>query len=156
MIQLEETKSIASVNLDSYDAIMVAGGQSPMFTFEDKIDLHNAFAHFYETGKIAAALCHGVAILNYVKGSNGEYIVKGKKVTGFSNEEEDQANAQVGAEIMPWRIEDELTKKGANFKKEDAWSAYATQDGNLITGQQNLSGEATALKIIEHLNKNKS
>ncbi len=153
MAQLENTKAIRDVNLEDYDAIMVAGGQSPMFTFETATDLHTAFTSFYESGKIAAALCHGVAILNYAKGSDGEFLVKGKTVTGFTNEEEDQANSAVNAKIMPWRIEEELTKKGASFVKQEAWASYATADGQLITGQQNMSGEATALKIVEQLNK---
>lgn len=153
MAQLDNTAAIGSLNLDNYDAIMVAGGQSPMFTFEKAKDLQDAFVSFYESGKIAAALCHGVAILNYVKGSDGAFLAKGKRVTGFTNEEEDQSNAAVNATIMPWRIEDELTQKGANFEKKEAWNSYAIVDGNLITGQQNLSGEATALKIVEELKK---
>jgi putative intracellular protease/amidase len=86
-------------------------------------DLHKKFVEFYEAGKIACALCHGVALLRYAKLSNGEPLAKGKTVTGFANVEEDFADNAVwgmGAlprdkHLMPWRIEDELEKLGANF-----------------------------------------
>lgn len=155
MKQLENTTAIATVNTDNYDAIMVAGGQSPMFTFSTATNLHKIFYTFYSEGKVAAALCHGVAILNYVKDSKGNYLVTNKHITGFTNEEEDQANSAVNAEVMPWRIENELTKKGANFTKLEAWTPFAITDKNLITGQQNLSGEVTAKKIVEHLKQTK-
>jgi len=78
---------------------------------------------FYEAGKLSAALCHGVAILRYAKLSNGEYLAKGKTVAGFANVEEDFADNAVwsmnalphGKHLMPWRIEDELKKIGANY-----------------------------------------
>lgn len=148
---LESTKAVSEVSVDQFDAIMVAGGQSPMFTFKEATELQKTFLDFYQKGKIAAALCHGVAVLNFIKNSDGSFLVAGKEVTGFTNEEEDQANAAVNAEVMPWRIEDELVKKGAAFKKSGAWQPFAIADGNLITGQQNMSGEATAKKIVELL-----
>ena len=148
---LEDTPSVSDLKMDDFDAIMVAGGQSPMFTYDSKTDLQQMFLKFYESGKVSAALCRGVALLNYIKKDDGEYLVKGKEVTGFANEEEDQANAAVNAVVMPWRIEDELVKKGAEFKTVDAWQPYAIADGNLVTGQQNLSGEVTAKKIVELL-----
>ncbi len=151
MQTLVETLPIAEVNVEEYDAIMVAGGQSPMFTFEGATELHRIFEKFYRSDKVAAALCHGVAVLNYVRDTKGNYLVSGKKVTGFTNEEEDSANAAVGTEVMPWRIEESLLKKGADFKKVEPWQPYAVVDGNLVTGQQNMSGEVTARKIVELL-----
>ena len=93
-----------------------------MATFETAQALHRKFVEFY-AGKIACALCHGVAILRYAKLTNGEYLVKGKTVTGFANVEEDFADSAVWSmgllsrdkHIMPWRIEDELKKLGANY-----------------------------------------
>ena len=149
---LKNTLSVGSFDADGFDAIMVAGGQSPMFTFQNATDLHSIFMDFYKKGKVTAALCHGVAVLNYVKNGQGEYLVKGKTVTGFTNEEEDQANAAVNAEVMPWRIEDELIKKGGKYTKSEPWQPFAVADGNLITGQQNMSGTVTAKKIVEFLN----
>ncbi|MEX0291470.1 MAG: type 1 glutamine amidotransferase domain-containing protein [Flavobacteriaceae bacterium] len=151
MSQLKSTPAIGSLDLNAYDAILVAGGQSPMFTFEEAVDLQKAVLYFYNNKKIVAALCHGVAVLNFVKDEQGRYIVRGRKVTGFTNEEEDQADAQMKTQVMPWRIEDELNKKGAHFHKSAAWEPFAMVDDLLITGQQNMSGEVTAKKVIELL-----
>lgn len=92
---LEKTPSINDLASREFSAIVVAGGQAPMFTFEHATGLHRLFAEFYAGGKPAAALCHGTAVLCFAKDSKGEYLVRGKRVTGFTNEEEDQADAQV-------------------------------------------------------------
>lgn len=113
---------------------------------------------FYEAGKIAAALCHGVAILRYAKLSNGVYLAKGKTVTGFANVEEDFADNVWGMNllprdkhVMPWRIEDEMKKIGANFIHAGLWRGFAIRDGYLITGQQNFSGWETAELVVQAL-----
>jgi putative intracellular protease/amidase len=158
---VENTQPVADIDIHKFDAILVAGGQAPMFTFEAAHDLHKKFVAFYEAGKIAAALCHGVAILRYAKLSNGQYLAKGKTVTGFANVEEDFAdNAVWDAKLLsrdkhvtPWRIEDELKKLGANYIQAGLWRGYAVRDGNLITGQQNFSGEETARLLVETLGR---
>jgi putative intracellular protease/amidase len=158
---LDNTKPVSAVDVERFDAIVVAGGQSPMFTFESAVDLHKKFVAFYEAGKIACALCHGVAVLRYAKLSTGELLAKGKTITGFANVEEDFADNAVwsmGAlprdkHVMPWRIEDELKKIGANYVQSGLWRGFAIRDGNLITGQQNFSGTETANLIIETLGR---
>jgi putative intracellular protease/amidase len=130
-----------------------------MATFDTAFDLHEKFVAFFESGKIACALCHGVAILRYAKLSNGEYMVKGKTVTGFANLEEDYADNAMwelgllsrDKHVMPWRIEDELKKLGANYIQAGLWRSFATRDGNLITGQQNFSGLETAEVLVRAL-----
>lgn len=77
---VDNTKKVADIDVASFDAIVVAGGQAPMFSFEQATDLHGKFAEFHGAGKVAAALCHGVAVLAYTKNSAGEYIAKGKTV----------------------------------------------------------------------------
>src|SRR5262249_52960522 len=137
----------------------LTGGQGPMFTFEKATDLIAKFVEFYESGKLACALCHGVAILRYARLSNGEYLAKGKTVTGFANAEEDFADDAVwdakllprDKHVMPWRIEDELKKLGANYVQAGLWRGFAVRDGNLVTGQQNFSGSETADLVIETL-----
>jgi putative intracellular protease/amidase len=158
---VEMTRPVSEMSVSRFDAIVIAGGQSPMFSFEEAVPLHKKFVEFYEAGKIASALCHGVAILRYAKLSNGELLVKGKTVTGFANVEEDFADSavwQMGAlpknkRLMPWRIEDELKKLGANYVQAGLWRSFAIRDGNLITGQQNFSGSETAKLIIETLGR---
>ncbi len=157
--QLEDTAAAGDIDVNRFDAIIIAGGQGPMFTIEKAEDTVKKFVAFYEAGKIASALCHGVAVLRYAKLSNGEYLVKGKTVTGFANVEEDFADEAVwsmGAlprdqHLMPWRIEDELRKLGANFIHAGLWKGFAIRDGNLITGQQNFSGRETADVLIQAL-----
>ena len=158
---VQSTKPVREIDLDRFDAIVVAGGQAPMSTFETAYELHEKFVAFYESGKIACALCHGVAILRYAKLSNGEYLAKGKTVTGFANVEEDFADNAVWSmgflsrdkHVMPWRIEDELKKLGANFIQAGLWRGFAVRDGNLITGQQNFSGGETAELLAETLGR---
>ncbi len=158
---VEDTKPVAAIEVDRFDAIVVAGGQAPMFSFERATDLHAKFAAFYEAGKVAAALCHGVAVLRYATLSDGTPLARGKTVTGFANVEEDFADEAVwsmgylprGTHIMPWRIEDALREQGANFIQAGLWRAFAVRDGNLVTGQQNFSGGETARLIIETLGR---
>jgi putative intracellular protease/amidase len=158
---VEDTKPVRGIDVARFDAIVVAGGQAPMFSFESATDLHQKFVEFYAAGKVAAALCHGVAVLRYARLASGEYLVKGKTVTGFANVEEDFADNAVwslgalapGKHLMPWRIEDELRHLGGNFVQAGLWRGFAVRDGNLITGQQNFSGSETAALVIETLGR---
>lgn len=158
---VEDTAPVAEVDIDRYDALVVAGGQGPMFTFEEATTLHAKFREFYESGKVTAALCHGVAILRYATLSDGSPLVAGKTVTGFANVEEDFADEATwamgalphGTRLMPWRIEDELRALGANYVQAGLWKGFAIRDGNLVTGQQNFSGGETADLIVEALGR---
>lgn len=158
---VEKTKPVSELSVDRFDALVVAGGQAPMFTFAKATELHRKFVEFYEAGKIACALCHGVAVLRYAKLSNGELLAKGKTVTGFANVEEDFADDAVrsmgalgkDAHLMPWRIQDELVNLDANYVQAGLWRGFAVRDGNLITGQQNFSGTETANLVIETLGR---
>jgi putative intracellular protease/amidase len=151
MVLLDHTKSLDAVNVGDYDAIVVAGGQAPMFTFPTETRLHQLIAEFYEAEKVTAALCHGTCALLYVKLSNEKYLIEGKTMTGFANVEEDFADNYIGQKVMPFRIEDEAKKLGANFITGGLFKAFATRDGRLITGQQQYSGKATALEVIKAL-----
>jgi len=156
---VKSTRPITELSVDAFDAIVVAGGQAPMFTFETAVDLQRAFVAFFEGGKVAGALCHGVALLRYARLSSGEPLAKGRTVTGFANVEEDFADKAVwemgalpeGKHLMPWRIEDELRALGANYIQAGLWREFAIRDGNLITGQQNFSGAETARLMVEAL-----
>jgi putative intracellular protease/amidase len=156
---IDNTKAVDQINVAEYDAVMVAGGQAPMFTYEKAENLQKKFVEFFEAGKVAAVLCHGCALLRYAKRSNGEYLAKGKTVTGFANIEEDFADNTMWTynllsrdrHLMPWRIEDELKAIGANYVRAGLWRGFAVRDGNLITGQQNFSGSETARLVIAAL-----
>jgi putative intracellular protease/amidase len=149
MALLEDTPRVADLDWDAYDALMVAGGQAPMFTFRDNADLKRAIAHFYEAEKPTAAYCHGTAALVDVRLADGSYLVAGKTVTGFANIEEDYGDAFVGQTIMPWRVEDVLRERGANYIQGGLFKAFVVRDGRLITGQQQYSSRKVAQAVIE-------
>jgi putative intracellular protease/amidase len=158
---LDDTKKVVDLAVGRFDAIVVAIGQAPMFTFDKASALQDKFVAFDEAGKVTCALCHGTAILAFAKLHNGEYLVKGKTVTGFANVEEDFADNAVWTygilsrdkHVMPWRIEDRLKEIGANYIQAGLWRGFAVSDGNLITGQQNFSGADTAKLVIETLGR---
>ena len=95
--------------------------------------------------------CHGTAALADLKLSDGSYLVEGKTVTGFSNDEEDYSDRFVGQKVMPWRIEDVLRERGANYVHGGLFKAFAVRDGRLITGQQQYSGRKVAQMMIAAL-----
>lgn len=154
MGKLQNTRKLTEVNQTDYAAIFLVGGQAPMYTFKGNKELEKLFVSFYEAGKPSAAVCHSTTLLLEAKKSNGELLVKGKTWTGFADAEEDFADKAVGMKIQPYRIETEARKlTGTNFKVAAPFSSYAIKDGNLITGQQQNSGEAAAQLVVQSLNK---
>lgn len=154
MALIENTKSIDDVDVAKYDAVLVTGGQSPMYTFRGNQKLAKLVAKFYEAGKITALVCHGTCLLLETKLSNGDLLVKGKTWTGFANSEEQFADNFVGKRIQPFRIEDEARKlEGTNFIVDQMFREFAVRDGLLVTGQQQFSGAATARLVIEALGR---
>jgi putative intracellular protease/amidase len=151
LAQLENTPAIRDLDLAAHDAIVVCGGQAPMFQFRDHEDLKQAIATFYEARKPTAALCHGTCALLDVKRPDGSYLIEGKTMTGFANVEEDFGDASVGQKIMPFRVEDEAKARGANYIQAGLFKAFAIRDMNLITGQQQYSGTKVAELVIESL-----
>jgi putative intracellular protease/amidase len=148
---LQDTPKLADLDLGGYDAIMVAGGQAPMFSFRDNKHVHDALRRFYESEKPVCVYCHGTAALVDLKLSDGTYLVDGKTVTGFANVEEDFSDAFVGQKVMPFRVEDELKQHGANYVQGGLFKAFAVRDGRLITGQQQYSARKVAEMLIETL-----
>lgn len=150
----KNTLKLSSVNPSDYKAIFVCGGQGPMYTFIDNTELHKFFTEFYLTGKPTAAICHGTCILLKAKLPDGKFLVEGKRWTGFASSEEQYADSYVGMKIQPFRIEDEARKMpNSQFVVGAPFSAFAIQDGNLITGQQQNSGAAAAKLVIAELER---
>lgn len=151
---LSDTKSIAGVSPAGYDALFIAGGQSPMFTFRSDAALQALVAAFYEAGKVTALVCHATCLLLDTKLQSGELLVAGKTWTGFANAEEQFADSFVGQRIQPFWIEDEARKlAGTNFVVDQAFRDFAVRDGLLVTGQQQFSGAAAARLVIEALGR---
>jgi putative intracellular protease/amidase len=151
---LKGTRSIAEVDPTAYDAIFVAGGQSPMVTMIDDTALHAFVAHAYEAAKVVSIVCHGTCILLKTRLSNGDLLVKGKTWTGFANSEEAFADASVGQKIQHFWIEEEARKlEETNFVVNGMFKPFAIRDGNLITGQQQFSGAAAAELVVATLGR---
>lgn len=150
--QLTGTRSIEDIDEADYDAIIVAGGQAPMYTFRENETLQGLIATFYESGRPTAALCHGVASLVDVKTSDGEYLVAGKQLTGFSLAEDEYVEETLGGvQVFEWYVQPALEERGARYIDDGLWADFATADGNLITGQQQFSGGSVARLVIEAL-----
>lgn len=148
---LKDTPALRDVDLDAHDAILVCGGQAPMFQFRDDADVTNAIARFFEQRKPTAVLCHGTCALLDVRLSDGSYLIDGRTMTGFANVEEDFSDAAVGRPVMPFRIEDDARARGANYIQGGRFKAFAVRDMNLITGQQQYSARAVAELVIQAL-----
>ncbi|MGC2572202.1 MAG: type 1 glutamine amidotransferase domain-containing protein [Candidatus Nitrosopolaris sp.] len=146
---LENTKKIANINVEDYDAIYLTGRHGTMFDFRQSKALETLMARFYETGRIVSTVCHGATGLLNVNLSNGEPLIKGKKVTGFSWPEEIIAKRD---DAVPFNLEDELKKLGADYSKAGKpFEVHVIEDGRLITGQNPGSARAVAEAVIRRL-----
>jgi putative intracellular protease/amidase len=143
-----DTPMVADLDATQFDAIVVCGGQGPMYQFRAHPELKDAIAAFYEAEKPTAAMCHGVSALIDVQLSDGSYLIDGKTITGFADVEEDAADRAAGRQVQPWRIEDAARERGANYVEGGLWKSYAVRDGRLITGQQQFSGKKLAAIVI--------
>lgn len=146
--QLSTTQAAADVNPSDYEAIYYAGGHGVMWDFAEDENLQRIASAIYQNGGVVSGVCHGVVGLLNVPGEDGENLIAGKTVTGFTNTEE----AAVGLEkVLPFLTEETLVKKGANYVKSDDWAEFAVADGRLVTGQNPASGAAVAKKVIKLL-----
>lgn len=151
MDRLGTTLQPSDVNPDDYIAIYFAGGHGVIWDFPDNQALQTLSRKIYENGGYVSSVCHGAVGLLNIKLSNGALLVNGKKVTGFSNEEEKLAELD---QFVPFLTETELVQRGAVYQKAAApWAAFAVADQRLISGQNPASGGAVAELLIEALAK---
>jgi putative intracellular protease/amidase len=149
---VSESKPLAELDLDVYDAVLFVGGQGPMYTFNEDERTHAALAAVYESGRVAAVICHATCMLLRTRLADGSLLIDGRTWTGFANSEERFADEYVGQRIQPFWIEDEARKlENTSFIVNGRFKPHAVRDGNLITGQQQYSGTAAARLIIEAL-----
>jgi len=139
---------LSEIKQEDYDAVFYPGGHGPLWDLAtDKNSIH-LIEGFFNHQKPIAFVCHAPAALINVKAKNGGPLVKGKNLTGFSNTEEEAVKL---TQVVPFLVEDELTKHGANYSKGADWSSYVRQDGLLITGQNPASSEAVAKLLLATL-----
>ena len=145
---LAHTGKLANVSADGFDAVFYPGGHGPLWDLaEDKNSIRLIEATI-AAGKPVAAVCHAPAVLRHVRGEDGSPLVKGRKVTGFTNSEE--AAVQLSA-IVPFLVEDMLIEKGGDYSKAADWQPHVVRDGLLITGQNPASSEAAAVSLLDKL-----
>jgi putative intracellular protease/amidase len=148
---LSKTKKLAEVNAEDFDAVFYPGGHGPLWDLtNDKKSIH-LIESFWKTKKPVAVVCHAPSVLLHVKDEKGNALVKGKKVTGFTNSEEAAVNL---TNVVPFLLEDELKKLGAIYSKKEDWASYVVEDGLLISGQNPASSNEVAKKLLKML-KNK-
>ncbi|CAM4375433.1 type 1 glutamine amidotransferase domain-containing protein [Zobellia nedashkovskayae] len=147
--KIKNTKVLADMNADDFDAVFYPGGHGPLWDLANDANSIALIEKFNEQKKPIAFVCHAPAALKSVKGQDGEFLVKGKKVTGFTNTEEDAVQL---TDVVPFLVENALKENGGIYSKGEDWAAYALQDGNLITGQNPASSELVAEKLLASLN----
>lgn len=147
--KLANTITLVNVNQADYDAVFYPGGHGPLWDLVSDENSINLIASFYTNNKPVAFVCHAPAALKNVK-VNGDFLVKGKKVTGFTNEEEEAVGL---TKVVPFLLENALTTNGAIYSKGENWAPYAVEDGLLITGQNPASSKLVAQKLLEQLKK---
>ena len=141
------TQKLADMRAEDFDAVFYPGGHGPMWDLVDNPDSIALIAAFYTSGKPVAAICHAPAVLHRVT-YKGEPIVKGKRVTGFTNSEEEEVQL---TDVVPFLLEDELKRLGGLFEKVPNWGSFAITDGRLITGQNPASSAAGAEALLAWL-----
>jgi putative intracellular protease/amidase len=146
--KLKNTHKLSEVNQADYNAVFYPGGHGPLWDLTEDKNSIALIEAFYTNNKPVAFVCHSPSVLKNVK-VNGDFLVKGKKLTGFSNTEE----AAVGlTDVVPFLLEDVLQENGATYSKSEDWHPYAVEDGLLITGQNPASSILVAEKLFQHLN----
>ncbi|OTG82267.1 type 1 glutamine amidotransferase domain-containing protein [Acinetobacter sp. ANC 4648] len=148
MQALANTQKLSEISVADYDAVFYPGGHGPLWDLaEDPISIA-LIEHAIQSGKPVAAVCHAPGVFRHVKDNDGNPLVNGKAVTGFSNTEE----AAVGlTDIVPFLVEDMLKANGAHYSKSNDWDVHVEVDGLLVTGQNPSSSAATADALLKLL-----
>lgn len=146
--KLANTIKLSEVSAEEFDAVFYPGGHGPLWDLTTNQDSIKLIEEFWKANKPVAAVCHAPSVLLNVKDSNGEPLVKGKKVTGFTNTEEEAVQL---TDVVPFLLEDELKNKGGIYSKKEDWASYIIKDGLLITGQNPASSEAAAEELLKLL-----
>lgn len=148
MAKVFTTLPLSEIDPSAYQAVVFAGGSGPMWDFPNNEHVNRVAATIYENNGIVSAICHGPAALVDIKLSNGKYLVSGKKVAAFTNEEEEELKL---THVIPFLLQDKLIERGAKHIHGKPWKENVVVDGNLITGQNPASAKKVAETIIKYL-----
>lgn len=142
---LANTGKLSSVDADQFDAVFYPGGHGPLWDLAESADSRKLLESFAAADRPIGAVCHAPGVFRHVNGSDGEPLVKGRRVTGFTNGEEEGVGL---TDVVPFLVEDMLKDKGADYRKGDDWASYVEVDGKLVTGQNPASSEAAAKELL--------
>ena len=145
---LASTGRLADVKAEDFDAVFYPGGHGPLWDLAEDADSIRLIEQAFSAGKPVAAVCHGPAVFRHTRGALGEPLVKDKRVTAFSDEEEEAVGL---AGVVPFSLEDALKKNGAHYERGAVWQSYVVTDGKLVTGQNPASSEAAAEDVLRLL-----
>ena len=145
---LTSTKKLSDVDMNGFDAVFYPGGHGPMWDLVNDEKSVALIKAAYEQGKVIGAVCHAPAVFKNVEIKPGQNLVGGRKVTGFSNSEEEAVGL---ASIVPFLLEDMLKENTATYSKGDDWAPHIVVDGKLITGQNPASSEGAAKAVVQAL-----
>nr|WP_312971107.1 type 1 glutamine amidotransferase domain-containing protein [Pseudomonas sp.] len=146
--QLASTVKLASVNQQDFDTVFYPGGHGPLWDLAESRDSIALIEAFERAGKPIGFVCHAPGALRHVKAADGSPLIKGRRVTGFSNSEE--AGVQL-TDVVPFLIEDEFQKLGGQYEMGEDWGSFVIEDGKLVTGQNPASSEAAAEALLAQL-----
>jgi putative intracellular protease/amidase len=145
--ELSQTVKLTDVKAEDFDTVFYVGGHGPMWDLAESPVSISLLESFYNSGKPIALVCHSPGVLRHVT-YKGEPLVKGKRVTGFTNGEEEEVKL---TKVVPFLVEDELLRLGATFEKLANWQPFSIVDGRLITGQNPASSTSAAQALIKLL-----
>ena len=145
---LANTRKLDDIDITEFDAVFYPGGHGPLWDLAESATSVRLIEDALAANKPVATVCHAPGVLRHVKGSDGKPLVAGRKVTGFSNSEEEAVGL---TDVVPFLVEDMLKEQGGHYSKGDDWSSYVLVDGLLITGQNPGSSEATAQALLNKL-----
>jgi putative intracellular protease/amidase len=144
---LSNTVKLSTVSADDFDTVFYPGGHGPMWDLADDTDSAKLIADFYYSGKPVTLVCHAPVALKNVRQPNGLWFIEGKRVTAFTNTEEETAQL---THVVPFSLEDMLKQRGSIFQKGEDWKPFVTRDGLLITGQNPATSVLAADTLLDY------
>ena len=145
---MADTRTLSSVSGDGFDAVFYPGGHGPLWDLAEDAGSIALIESMMAAGKTVSAVCHAPGVLRHVRTKDGSLLVKGRKVTGFANTEEEAAQL---TQVVPFLVEDMLVESGGRYSKGPDWQPHVVTDGKLITGQNPASSESAARAVLAQL-----
>ena len=145
---LANTQKLSGVSIEGFDAVFYPGGHGLLWDLAEDGNSIRLIEEAAKRDKVIGAVCHAPGVFRHVKGPNGEPLVKGREVTGFTNTEEEAVGL---TEVVPFLVEDMLEANGADYRCGDDWGSFVVRDGKLVTGQNPASSEETAKAVLNTL-----